>query len=134
MSQLDRSLDEASLTLGANSFTTLRRVVLPLLKPAIDAALVYSFVRSITSISARHFSSSAPSTTWRPPTSSASPKTANNGVAIAYSTMLIVVMICVIALFQLAVGKRTLRRETRNVAPAAAASATAVTLSKESPA
>ncbi|MFT6773859.1 MAG: iron(III) transport system permease protein, partial [Paracoccaceae bacterium] len=31
MSQLDRSLDEASITLGANSATTLRRVILPLM-------------------------------------------------------------------------------------------------------
>ena len=31
MSQIDKSLDEASLTLGARSFATLRRVVLPLL-------------------------------------------------------------------------------------------------------
>jgi iron(III) transport system permease protein len=133
MSQLDRSLDEASLTLGANSFTTLRRVVLPLLKPAIVAALVYSFVRSITSISAVIFLVSAQ---YNMATSYIVGLTENGeyGVAIAYSTMLIVVMICVIALFQLAVGKRTLRRETRNVAPAAAASATAVTLSKESPA
>jgi iron(III) transport system permease protein len=35
------------------------------------------------------------------------------GVAIAYSSMLIVVMITVIAGFQLAVGERRLRRENR---------------------
>ena len=64
MSQLDKSLDEASLTLGASSFRTLRKVVLPLLKPAISAALVYAFVRAITSISAVIFRP-APSTTWR---------------------------------------------------------------------
>ncbi|MEN8873367.1 MAG: iron ABC transporter permease, partial [Pacificibacter sp.] len=52
MSQLDKSLDEASITLGANSFTTLRRVILPLMGPAILAALTYSFVRAITSVSA----------------------------------------------------------------------------------
>ena len=33
MSQIDKSLDEASLTLGASSFATVRRVVLPLLRP-----------------------------------------------------------------------------------------------------
>jgi ABC-type tungstate transport system substrate-binding protein len=43
MSQLDRSLDEASIMLGANSATTLRRVILPLMGPAILAALTYSF-------------------------------------------------------------------------------------------
>ncbi|RIX98476.1 iron ABC transporter permease [Aureimonas flava] len=133
MSQLDRSLDEASLTLGANSFTTLRRVVLPLLKPAIVAALVYSFVRSITSISAVIFLVSAQ---YNMATSYIVGLTENGeyGVAIAYSTMLIVVMVCVIAIFQLLVGQRTLRRETRNAAPAAAAPAAAATLSRETPA
>jgi len=47
LSQIDKSLDEASLTLGARSATTLRRVVLPLLRPAVIAAMVYSFVRAI---------------------------------------------------------------------------------------
>ncbi|NDW60304.1 ABC transporter permease subunit, partial [Yangia sp. PrR004] len=39
MSQLDKSLDEASITLGAGSPRTIRRVILPLLRPAIMAAL-----------------------------------------------------------------------------------------------
>ena len=33
MSQIDRSLDESSLTLGANSWQTFRQIVLPLLRP-----------------------------------------------------------------------------------------------------
>ena len=59
MSQLDKSLDESSLTLGANSWQTFRRVILPLLRPAILAALVYSFVRAMTAISAVIFLVSA---------------------------------------------------------------------------
>src|SRR5205823_3688 len=35
LAQLDKSLDEASLTLGASSSTTVRRVVYPLLKPTV---------------------------------------------------------------------------------------------------
>ncbi|GGE05435.1 iron ABC transporter permease [Aureimonas endophytica] len=129
MSQLDKSLDEASLTLGANSFTTLRRVVLPLLKPAIVSALVYSFVRSITSISAVIFLVSAE---YNMATSYIVGLTENGeyGVAIAYSTVLILVMITVIGAFQLLVGQRRLRRETRNAAPAAAAPIAAATLSQ----
>ena len=59
MSQIDRSLDEASLTLGARSLTTFRRVILPLLSPAMVAALVFSFVRAMTAISAVIFLVSA---------------------------------------------------------------------------
>ncbi|MEO5881631.1 MAG: iron ABC transporter permease, partial [Caldimonas sp.] len=50
--QIDQSLDEASTMLHARTATTLRRIVLPLLKPALVAALVYSFVRSMTTVSA----------------------------------------------------------------------------------
>ncbi|WP_064692872.1 ABC transporter permease [Rhizobium aegyptiacum] len=112
MSQLDKSLDEASLTLRANSFRTIRKVILPLLRPAITAALVYSFVRAITSISAVIFLVSAE---YNMATSYIVGLVENGeyGVAIAYSSMLIVVMITVIAGFQLIVGERRLRRENR---------------------
>ncbi|AHG49288.1 iron ABC transporter permease (plasmid) [Rhizobium leguminosarum bv. trifolii CB782] len=112
MSQLDKSLDEASLTLRANSFRTIRKVILPLLRPAITAALVYSFVRAITSISAVIFLVSAE---YNMATSYIVGLVENGeyGVAIAYSSMLIVVMITVITGFQLIVGERRLRRENR---------------------
>lgn len=112
MSQLDKSLDEASLTLRATSFRTIRKVILPLLRPAITAALVYSFVRAITSISAVIFLVSAE---YNMATSYIVGLVENGeyGVAIAYSSMLIVVMIVVIAGFQLLVGERRLRRENR---------------------
>ncbi|MBK4217133.1 iron ABC transporter permease [Paracoccus caeni] len=111
MAQLDGSLDEASLTLGANSGRTLRRVILPLLRPAIMAALVYSFVRAITSISAVIFLVSAK---YNMATSYIVGLVENGqyGVAIAYSSVLIVVMITVIGGFQLLVGERRLRRRT----------------------
>lgn len=109
MAQLDKSLDEASLTLGATSARTLRRVILPLLRPAILAALVYSFVRAITSISAVIFLVSAK---YNMATAYIVGLVENGeyGVAIAYSSVLIVVMISVIGTFQLLVGERRLRR------------------------
>ena len=112
MSQIDKSLDEASLTLKANSARTLRKVILPLLRPAITAALVYSFVRAITSISAVIFLVSAE---YNMATSYIVGLVENGeyGIAIAYSSMLIFVMITVIAVFQLLVGERRLRRENR---------------------
>jgi iron(III) transport system permease protein len=112
MSQIDRSLDESSLTLGAGSWATLRRVVLPLLKPAIVAALVYSFVRAMTAISAVIFLVSA---RYDLATTYIVGRVENNayGVAIAYATVLILVMLAVIGAMQLLVGRRTLgRRET----------------------
>jgi iron(III) transport system permease protein len=112
MSQLDQSLDEASLTLRANSFRTIRKVILPLLRPAITAALVYSFVRAITSISAVIFLVSAQ---YNMATAYIVGLVENGeyGVAIAYSSALIVVMIIIITGFQFIVGERRLRRENR---------------------
>jgi iron(III) transport system permease protein len=50
--QIDKSIEEASSSLGAGSFTTFYKVVLPLLAPAFFSGLAYSFVRSVTAISA----------------------------------------------------------------------------------
>ena len=109
MSQLDKSLDESSLTLGANSAQTFRRVILPLLRPAILAALVYSFVRAMTAISAVIFLVSAE---YDMATSYIIGRVENNdyGLAIAYSTTLIFVMLGAIGILQLAVGKTDIGR------------------------
>jgi iron(III) transport system permease protein len=109
MSQIDRSLDESSLTLGANSWQTFRKVVLPLLRPAILAALVYSFVRAMTAISAVIFLVSA---RYDMSTSYIVGRVENNeyGIAIAYSAVLILVMLVVIGIMQLIVGSLDIGR------------------------
>ncbi|MCG6902919.1 MAG: iron ABC transporter permease [Rhodobacter sp.] len=112
MSQLDKSLDESSLTLGANSWQTFRRVILPLLRPAILAALVYSFVRAMTAISAVIFLVSAQ---YDMATSYIIGRVENNdyGLAIAYSTTLIFVMLAAVGLLQVVVGKTQIGRRTQ---------------------
>lgn len=112
MSQLDKSLDEASITLGANSATTIRRVILPLLGPAILAALTYSFVRAITSVSAVIFLVSAE---YNMATSFIVGRVENGefGIAIAYASVLIVTMLAAILALQLVIGRRRLRRADR---------------------
>ena len=104
MTQIDKSLDESSLTLGANSWQTFRRVILPLLKPAILAALVFSFVRAMTAISAVIFLVSAE---YDMATSYIIGRVENNdyGLAIAYSTALIVLMLITIVCMQFLVGR-----------------------------
>jgi iron(III) transport system permease protein len=107
--QLDRSLDEASIMLRASTTTTLRRVVLPLLKPALVAALVYSFVRSMTTVSAVIFLVTAENELA---TTYIIGRVGNGdyGVALAYCTVLIVLMSAATALIQFAVGERKLGR------------------------
>lgn len=107
--QLDKSLDEASTMLRAGTATTLRRVVLPLLKPAVVAALVYSFVRSMTTVSAVVFLVTAENELA---TTYIIGRVGNGdyGVALAYCTVLIVLMSLATALIQLVVGERRLGR------------------------
>jgi iron(III) transport system permease protein len=111
MAQIDPSLDEASTTLGARGATTLRRVLLPLLKPAVVAALVYSFVRAMTTVSAVIFLVSA-QYEWATTYIINRVVNGDYGVAIAYSSVLIVLMLVVIWAIQWAVGDRRLGRRT----------------------
>ena len=55
LQQIDKSLEEASLGLGAGSGTTFRRITLPLIVPAFFAGLSIVFIRSMTAISATIF-------------------------------------------------------------------------------
>ena len=111
MSQIDKSLDEASLTLGARSFTTMRRIILPLLRPAIVAALVFSFVRAMTAVSAVIFLVTAKydmATAYIVGRADAG----DYGLAIAYSSALVAVMIVIVLAIQFAVGERKLGRRS----------------------
>jgi iron(III) transport system permease protein len=120
LSQIDKSLDEASLTLGAHSAATVRRVIVPLLRPAIVASLVYSFVRAMTAVSAVIFLVTAE---WNMATTYivGRVEAGEFGLAIAYSSVLIVVMLLAILLIQVVIGERRLgRRATGDLALQAA--------------
>jgi iron(III) transport system permease protein len=107
--QLDKSLDEASMMLRAGTVATLRHVVLPLLKPAVVAALVYSFVRSMTTVSAVIFLVTAE---YELATTYIIGRVGNGdyGIALAYCTVLIVLMSLATAMIQWLVGERRLGR------------------------
>ncbi|MER9412727.1 iron ABC transporter permease [Mesorhizobium sp. M0589] len=109
LGQIDKSLDEASLTLGARSFATLRRVILPILKPAIVTAMIYSFVRAVTAVSAVIFLASGRfnlATVYIVGRADVG----EYGIAIVYSAVMIVVMMVILIGIQLLVGERRLGR------------------------
>ncbi|MCP9269042.1 iron ABC transporter permease [Xenorhabdus sp. XENO-1] len=114
LGQIDKSLDEASLSLRAGSMRTIFHILLPLLRPAILSALIYSFVRAITTVSAIVF-------LVTPDTRVATAYILNRvedgeyGLAIAYGSILIVVMLAVIFLFDYLVGEaRVSRSKAKN--------------------
>jgi iron(III) transport system permease protein len=116
LEQIDRSLDEASSTLGARGFTTVRRVLLPLVRSAVVGALVYGFVRSVTTVSAVIFLVSGDTDMA---TTYIIGRVVNGdyGVAIAYSAVLIALMIGTITAIQWLVGVRVVGARTVEGAP-----------------
>ncbi len=109
LGQLDKSLDEASLSLKAGSFKTIFFIVLPLLKPALLSALVTSFVRAMTTVSAIVFLVTADT---RVATSYILNRVEDGeyGIAIAYGSILIVVMMAIIFIFDWIVGDTRIAR------------------------
>jgi iron(III) transport system permease protein len=55
LAQIDPSIEEASASLGARRDVTFRRVVLPLVRPALLAGMTVLFIRAMTAISATIF-------------------------------------------------------------------------------
>ncbi|WP_206105420.1 ABC transporter permease [Paenibacillus thalictri] len=91
LQQIDPSIEEAATNLGASQTKTFFSVVLPLIKPAFFSGLVYSFVKSMTAMSAVIFLISAKHNLL---TASilAQVEIGKIGAASAYCTILIVIM------------------------------------------
>ena len=51
LKQIEGSLEQASTNLGAGSFTTFRKIVLPMLKNSLSVSFVYAFMRSMNTLS-----------------------------------------------------------------------------------
>lgn len=109
LGQLDKSLDEASLSLKASSFKTIVFIVFPLLKPTLLSALVSSFVRGMTTVSAIVFLVTADT---RVATAYILNRVEDGeyGVAIAYGSILIVVMMSLILFFDWIIGETRISR------------------------
>lgn len=103
MSQIDSALDEASTTLGARGLYTFRRVNLPLLRSVLLGTWIYGFVRSVTTVSAIIFLVSAD---HELATSFIMNRVINGdyGVAVAYSTVLILLSLAMFGLLRRLVG------------------------------
>ena len=115
LSQLDKSLDEASATLRASTSRTFMRVVIPLLRPAIIASLVFSFTHAITAVSAVIFLATAKhnmATVYI----AGRVEIGEYALAIAYSSVLIVIMLICVLLIQRFVGSAQMGRRSASAA------------------
>jgi iron(III) transport system permease protein len=85
--------------------TTVRRVVLPLIRPAVVAALVVSFISAMTSISAVIFLTS-PRFDMATVNIVGRAEVGEYGYATAYASVLIVLMVLAVILIRVLVGRR----------------------------
>lgn len=104
LSQIDPSIEEASLNLGASTQYTFTHVTLPLVKPAFFASLAYSFVRSMTAVSAVIFLVTA---RWNHLTSLVLAQTEimRLGPASVLSLITILIVFTVFAIIRLSLGQ-----------------------------
>jgi iron(III) transport system permease protein len=97
--QVDPSIEEAAVDLGANSSQTFRRVTLPLMVPAFFSGLIYSFVRAMTAISAAVF---LVSSSWNLMTVQIMSQVESGrlGAAAAFSVILVLIILAAILLIR----------------------------------
>ncbi|GIJ73028.1 ABC transporter permease [Virgisporangium ochraceum] len=103
LTQLHPSLEEASMNLGAGTFRTFRRVVVPLIRPALLTGLSYSFARSMTSISTVILLVT-PDTKIITSQILSAANTGRYGVAFAYCTVLTAIVLAGFGLIRLLIG------------------------------
>lgn len=101
--QLSGSLEEASISLGASPAQTFRKIILPLIRPAMFSSLVWSFARSMTSLSPIIF---LVTPQWRIMTAQIlnDADQGRFGNAAAYSVVLVSIVLVAISLLALTTG------------------------------
>ncbi len=93
--QVDPSIEEAAIDLGADSNKTFRKITLPLMVPAFFSGLIYSFVRAMTAISAAIF---LVSTSWNLMTVQIMSEVESGRLGAAASFSVILVLIILVAI------------------------------------
>lgn len=111
--QINKQVDEAAISLGANQFTTLTRVSIPLISPAIITALTYAITKSMTTITAIIFITT-PQTKVMTSQILDEVDAGRFGNAFAYCTVLIAMVLVVLALTSLALRALNRSRKLTN--------------------
>lgn len=112
LSQISTNLEEASLLQRAGSFKTIKSVLLPLLKSTIVSSTAYSFIRAMTTVSAVIFLATAGTdvaTTYI----LSRVESGETGVAVAYGSVLIIVMLIFTLLVQAFTGRSKTERQVK---------------------
>ncbi len=100
LQQIDPSIEEAAIDLGADARKTFSKITLPMIVPAFFSGLVFAFVRAMTAVSAAIF---LVSSRWNLMTVHimSQVESGNLGAAAAYSVLLVVIVALAISLIRL---------------------------------
>ncbi|WP_115727745.1 ABC transporter permease [Actinomyces culturomici] len=112
LQQIDKSIDEASTSLGASGLQTFAKVTLPLIRPAFIAGLTYAFARSMTTLSPIVFITT-PHTKIMTSQILAEVDAGRFGNAFAFCTILILIVMTVIGLTNLLVRDTSVSAQGR---------------------
>jgi iron(III) transport system permease protein len=112
LSQISPSLEEASLLQRAGSFKTIRSVLLPLLRSTIVSSMAYSFIRSMTTVSAVIFLATA-GTNVATTYILSRVESGDTGVAVAYGSILILTMLTFTLLVQALTGRSRIEKQVK---------------------
>ncbi len=110
LSQISPSLEEASLLQRAGSFKTIRSVLIPLLRSTIISSTAYSFIRSMTTVSAVIFLATA-GTNVATTYILSRVESGDNGVAVAYGSVLILSMLFFTLFIQAITGRSRVEKQ-----------------------
>lgn len=111
LQQIDKSIDEASTSLGASGLQTFVKVTMPLIRPAFIAGLTYAFARSMTTLSPIVFITT-PHTKIMTSQILAEVDAGRFGNAFAFCTILIIIVMTVIGLTNLLVRDKSITAQT----------------------
>lgn len=112
LQQIDKSIDEASTSLGASGLQTFVKVTMPLIRPAFIAGLTYAFARSMTTLSPIVFITT-PRTKIMTSQILAEVDAGRFGNAFAFCTILIVIVMTVIGLTNVLVRDKSVTAQSR---------------------
>ncbi len=114
LQQIDPAIEEAAQDLGANSTKVFVSVTLPLIKTAFFSGMVYTFVRSMTAVSAVIFLITPK---YKLLTASILSQVDNGrfGVASAFSTILILIVYIAIAIMYFVLNKMGVSKSDDNI-------------------
>jgi iron(III) transport system permease protein len=111
LKQINPAVDEAAISLGANQLTTLVRVSIPLISPAIITAVTYAITKSMTTITAIIFITT-PQTKVMTSQILDEVDAGRFGNAFAYCTVLIAMVLVILGLTTLLLRRLNRSRKT----------------------